>query len=69
MNEKTYEELSLELSAITQRLSQQTVNLDEMVTLYEQGMKLSQECIKRLDAYEARIRAYENNDAQEEENV
>lgn len=64
--EKTYEELSEELAVVTQRLSQETVDLEEMVSLYEAGMKLSQECLKRLDAYEARIRAFEEQNSTEE---
>ena len=46
---KTFEESFGELSSIVERLQQGELPLEETITLFEQGMRLSFECERYLD--------------------
>lgn len=60
MNEpKSFEQKQAELEAIVQRLESGNAPLEEMISLYEQGEALYRECAETLDAYEARLKAFE----------
>lgn len=43
------------LETIADKLEDPQLDLDEAVTLYEEGLRLYAECTKRLDAAEQRI--------------
>ena len=43
------------LEAIADKLEDPQLDLDEAVTLYEEGLRLYAECTKRLDAADQRI--------------
>lgn len=43
------------LEAIADRLEDPSLDLDEAVRLYEEGLRLHAECAKRLDAADLRI--------------
>jgi exodeoxyribonuclease VII small subunit len=43
------------LEAIADKLEDPGLDLDEAVTLYEEGLRLYTECTKRLDAADQRI--------------
>ena len=43
------------LDAIADRLEDPSLDLDEAVRLYEEGLRLHAECAKRLDAADLRI--------------
>lgn len=47
----TFETAMAELEKITDRLSEGSLSLDEMMKLYEQGQELSAYCRKILDSY------------------
>lgn len=56
MEEKLrFEEAMQKLSEIVGKLESGEGSLDEMIRLYEEGMKLVKSCEKQLDAYEATI--------------
>lgn len=50
-----FEEAMQKLSGIVEKLESGEGSLDEMIRLYEEGMKLVKTCEKQLDAYEATI--------------
>lgn len=50
-----FEEAMRKLSEIVEKLESGEGSLDEMIHLYEDGMKLVGICEKQLDAYEATI--------------
>ena len=53
MEEKQTMEQSLRrLEEIEERLGEDTVSLDDSLTLFSEGMKLSQQCMKQLDEAE-----------------
>ena len=53
MEEKQTMEQSLRrLEEIVERLGEDTVSLDDSLTLFSEGMKLSQQCMKQLDEAE-----------------
>ncbi|MCI9508227.1 MAG: exodeoxyribonuclease VII small subunit [Angelakisella sp.] len=53
MEEKQTIEQSLRrLEEIVERLGEDTVSLDDSLTLFSEGMKLSQQCMKQLDEAE-----------------
>lgn len=53
MEEKMTIEQSLRrLEEIVERLGEDTVSLDDSLTLFSEGMKLSQQCMKQLDEAE-----------------
>ncbi len=53
--EPTIEEALTRLEAIADRLEDPSLDLDEAVRLYEEGLGLYERCAKRLDAAELRI--------------
>ena len=58
MNEVTglkYEEAYAKLEEIVEKMSSASVPLDELITLYEEGMQLAEHCGKLLKGYEARL--------------
>jgi exodeoxyribonuclease VII small subunit len=52
---KTFEESFGELSSIVERLQQGELPLEETITLFEQGMRLSFECERFLDEAGRRV--------------
>ncbi len=52
---KTFEESIAELEEIVSRLEGGDVTLDESLTLFEQGIKLSKSCQKMLDSAEKKV--------------
>ena len=50
-----FEESMQKLSDIVAKLESGEGSLDEMIRLYEEGMKLVQTCERQLDSYEAVI--------------
>jgi len=52
---KKYEELIGELKEIVRKLEDSNTSLDEMITLYEQGMVLVRQCEDRLAEAEVKI--------------
>ncbi len=53
---RTFEDALHRLEAIVESLEQGTVPLDQALDLYEEGVKLSQECADRLKTAEQRIK-------------
>ena len=53
--EPTIEEALQRLEAIADRLEDPSLDLDEAVRLYEEGLRLYELCAKRLDAADLRI--------------
>lgn len=63
--EKNFEELMSTLENIVQTLEKGDLNLDESVTKFEEGMKISKECSKMLENSEKRITILlENSDGE-----
>lgn len=52
---KKYEELIGELKDIVRKMEDSNTSLDEMITLYEQGMILVRQCEDRLAEAEVKI--------------
>ena len=52
---KSFEESFNELSALVERLQQGDLPLEETITLFEQGMRLSFECERFLDEASRRV--------------
>ena len=50
-----FEDAMQKLSGIVEKLESGDGSLDEMLRLYEEGMKLVKACETQLDAYEATI--------------
>ena len=55
MAEKKFEEALDELEKIIQRLEDASIPLDEALSLFEQGIKLSRLCARKLDAAEKKV--------------
>ena len=55
MEEKTFEQSMERLEEVVKKLESGTGTLDEMLSLYEEGMKLHEACAKRLDEYEGKL--------------
>ncbi len=53
--EPTIEQALSRLEAIADKLENPSLDLDEAVKLYEEGLRLYERCGKRLDAAELRI--------------
>ena len=51
-----FEEAIKELEAVVARLDSGENSLDESITLFEKGIKLSKECQKMLDTAEKKVR-------------
>ena len=52
---KTFEESVMELEKIVAELESGDVTLDESLSLFERGIKLSKSCQKMLDAAEKKV--------------
>jgi exodeoxyribonuclease VII small subunit len=52
---KKYEELISELKEIVKKIEDNTTSLDEMITLYEQGIIIIRQCEERLSEAETKI--------------
>ncbi|MCR5186092.1 MAG: exodeoxyribonuclease VII small subunit [Clostridia bacterium] len=52
---ENFEELIEKLEAITNRLENDKLSLDESVALFEEGMKLSKKCNTKLEEAEKKI--------------
>ena len=55
MEEKTFEQSMERLEAVVKKLESGTGTLDEMLSLYEEGVALHDACAKRLDEYEGKL--------------
>ena len=53
--EKSFEDLLKRLEEISQLLEDEEIGLDESIKLYEEGIKLSQICYKKLSDAEIKI--------------
>jgi len=53
--EISFEASMLSLEKVIEKLESSSTTLDQMVQLYEEGIKLTHECKSKLDAAEARI--------------
>ncbi len=63
MKEQSFEEKQASLEAIVAQLETGNVPLEEMISLYEKGEALYRDCIQTLDAFEARIKDTEKENA------
>ena len=43
------------LESVVKQLETGSVSLEEMLSLYEEGMRLHEACVKQLDAYEGKL--------------
>ena len=59
---KTFEESVMELEKIVAELEGGDVTLDESLSLFERGIKLSKSCQKMLDAAEKKVSVLMTND-------
>ena len=65
--ELTFEQAAAKLDAIVNKLSSGSVQLDEMIALFERGTKLSEHCNALLAEYDGRIaRVMREKDAGEQ---
>lgn len=55
MSEISFEKSMSELEKVVDKLESGDLSLDEMLSLFEKGIKLSKECSKLLDAAERRV--------------
>ncbi len=67
-NEKSFEEMIVELEDIVKSLEKDNLNLDESINKFENGMKLAKDCNKKIEEAEKRITILmnENGDLKEE---
>lgn len=65
---ETFEELMSKLEGITEKLENNNLTLDESVTLFEEGMKISKKCNSKLEEAEKKITMLvnENGEIKEE---
>ncbi|MEI7812037.1 MAG: exodeoxyribonuclease VII small subunit [Ignavibacteria bacterium] len=54
-NENSFEESLSRLDEISRRLDSEAIGLDEAVSLYEEGIKLSKQCYQQLKEAELKI--------------
>ncbi len=66
--EESFENLIEKLEDITNRLEKDTLNLDESVALFEEGMKISKKCNDELESAEKRISIILDTETLKEEN-
>ncbi len=55
MAKKNFEKALADLENIVQRLDENNLSLDEALSLFEEGIKLSRFCSQRLDAVENKV--------------
>lgn len=55
MKPATFEEAMERLDAITMRMEQENLPLEEMMALYKEGLELQKYCVKVLDTTEKEI--------------
>lgn len=67
-NEKSFEEMMIDLEDIVKSLEKDNLNLDESINKFENGMKLAKECNKKIEDAEKRITILlnENGELKEE---
>lgn len=68
MAEKTFEEMMEALEKISSELENGDLTLNEAMTKFEEGMKLSKKCSEILDSAEKKIKIL-INDSEEDFNV
>ena len=56
----SFEEAYAALEQITEKLSDNSITLDESVKLYEEGVKLSKYCAEALEAAKQKIEKLQN---------
>lgn len=61
-NNKSFEESLQELEEIARKLESGNLNLDEAISEFENGIKLSKECTKILDEAEKKINILVQNE-------
>ena len=54
-NNKSFEQKLAELEEISEQLQSDTISLDEAISLYEKGIKLSKECADKLNTAKQKI--------------
>ena len=64
--ELTFEQAMERLEQIVRQLESGSGALEEMLTLYEEGMRLHETCTKQLDAYEGKLQRLSIRRAAEE---
>ena len=62
MKPSTFEEAMERLDAITVRMEQENLPLEEMMTLYKEGLELQKYCVKVLDTTEKEIMILQQNE-------
>ena len=55
MAKKNFEKALADLEDIVQRLNENDLSLDEALSLFEEGIKLSRFCSQKLDAVENKV--------------
>ena len=67
-DEKSFEEMIVELEDIVKSLEKDNLNLDDSINKFENGMKLAKDCNKKIEEAEKRITILlnENGDLKEE---
>ncbi len=63
MAKVSFEENLEKLEEIVEKLEKGNLPLNESLTLFETGIKLSNECLKELDKAEGKIRVLVKNEA------
>lgn len=66
---KSFEDNLAELESIAKKLENGDLNLDDAISAFEKGIKLSKECTKKLDEKEKKINILvqnENGEVEEE---
>lgn len=62
MAEKTFEQSLNELEKIATELEKGDLSLEDAISMFESGMKLSKECSEKLDKAEKRINILVQNE-------
>ena len=61
INKMSFEDSMARLEEISQILSSQKINLDQMIELYEEGNSLKEHCASRLEEAKMKIEKVINN--------
>jgi exodeoxyribonuclease VII small subunit len=61
INKMSFEDSMARLEEISQILSSQKINLDQMIELYEEGSVLKEHCASRLEEAKMKIEKVTNN--------